>query len=322
MTGERIFDAFLRQAAANPEKIAITSSTATLTYGELDQMSARLGARLISAGLGIGDRIAIRARRSSDYICDILAVLRIGATMIPLDSEYPQERLRKMTEVSRPQALLLPDAGESPGWARDIPLLIGGADSAIVLNDSIVPSRLAAGDANAPAYIMFTSGTTGRPKAVITSHAPVLNFLEWQRETFCFRAEDRFTNLCGIASPGCFTFRCFCCPGHRFSSISSTCRWLSFLRDLAFARGARKSYWVPCWQAYRSGSFGKSSGPRGAGRNSDGRCVAHVAQRPDGISSARSIPPLRRIPAGPALSRAPMYRPSQPPQAPSRRCRR
>lgn len=191
----RVFDPVLRQAEATPDRIALVGAEETLSYRQLDAASAALGRRLIAAGMGPGRRIAILAERGPRLVVSMLAVLRIGATMVPLDSEYPEARLELLVGVARPDAVLLPRRMPAP-WADATPVL--HADDPDDPQD-IPDAALAAGDPDAPAYILFTSGSTGTPKGVATTHRPALNFLRWQRETFGIGPEDRFTNLMGVA---------------------------------------------------------------------------------------------------------------------------
>jgi amino acid adenylation domain-containing protein len=197
----RLFDEVLARAREAPDRIALIGPDETLTFGQLDAASAALGRRLVAAGLGPGRRVAILAERGPQLVCSMLAVLRIGATMVPLDAEYPDERLRTLVGVAMPDALLMPRRGRVPGWAGGVPTVLFARDPRAPAVDpaAVPPEALAAGDPDDPAYILFTSGSTGTPKGLATSHRPPLNFLRWQREAFGITAEDRFTNLMGVA---------------------------------------------------------------------------------------------------------------------------
>lgn len=197
-TDARLFDAFLDQAARHPGRTALIGSGRTFTYGEVEAASGRLAARLVSAGLGPGDRIAYLAERGPQMVITMLAVLRTGATMVPLDASYPDERIKTLLSVARPVAIVLPRVGETPAWAAGIREILY-ANVPVRRTPPVDPAALRAGSPDAPAYILFTSGSTGTPKGIATSHRPVLNFLRWQREAFAVGPEDRFTNLCGVA---------------------------------------------------------------------------------------------------------------------------
>lgn len=198
--GTRVFDAFLQQAAANPDRIALVGVDQTLTYGEVDAASAGLARRLVSAGLGVGSRVAILAERGPTLVWTMLGVLRAGATMVPLDGDYPEERLRTLLAVSSADALIIPRPAEVPGWATGVKHVLAAIDQDASAAAPIgAPELIAAGSPSNPAYLLFTSGSTGAPKCIATSHEPVLNFLRWQRDTFNLTSDDRFTNLCGLA---------------------------------------------------------------------------------------------------------------------------
>ena len=194
----RLHDAFLACARAAPDRIALIGLRGTLTYGQLDSTSAALARRLIGLGIGPGSRVAILAERGTGLVISMLSVLRIGATMVPLDANYPEERLHTLFNVAKPDALILPAPGARPAWAKGVPTL-AALDPKATNGPEVDPGALAAGDPDAPAYILFTSGSTGTPKGLATSHRPPLNFLRWQRETFGIGPDDRFTNLNGVA---------------------------------------------------------------------------------------------------------------------------
>jgi len=199
-TGARIFDAFLAQAAATPSRVALLGADETFTYAQVEAASAGLARRLVAAGLGVGNRVAILAERGPTLVWTMLGVSRTGATMVPLDSDYPEERLRTLLAVSRADALVIPAPGPTPEWASGLTHVFAARDEdAVRAAPACDPEKLAAGLPGNPAYMLFTSGSTGTPKCIATSHDPVLNFLRWQRETFQFTSEDRFTNLCGLA---------------------------------------------------------------------------------------------------------------------------
>lgn len=197
----RLFDAFLQQAATAPERPALVTDTGIMTYGQVEEASAQLARRLVADGLGVGSRVAILAERGPQLVWTMLAVLRIGATMVPLDSNYPAERLATLISVAHPDALVVPERGATPDWATDIAKIHAAIDKKAKqpAPATIPDTALAAGDPDNPAYILFTSGSTGTPKGVATSHRPVLNFLQWQRENFDITADDLFTNLNGLA---------------------------------------------------------------------------------------------------------------------------
>lgn len=197
--GERLFDAFLEQAERQPNRVALVGPEGSLTYAQVDRASAGLAAALAKEGVGTGARVAILAERGLRHVCAMLGILRTGATMVPLDSAYPDDRLQKLIGLSRPDIVVLFRKGDRPQWLPEgIPFIIMDAANEALIEETD-PALLAAGDADNAAYMLFTSGSTGDPKCIATSHGPVLNFLRWQRAHYGLTADDRFTNLCGLA---------------------------------------------------------------------------------------------------------------------------
>lgn len=200
LAAARMYDAFLDMAAATPERAAILGDERVYTYADVERRSAAVASRLLHEGLGPGSRIAIVAERGPRLVWTMMAVLRIGATMVMLDAEYPAERLQTLVQVSRPQAFLVPGTRAVGDWIpAGFPVISVAAHENDSVDESLTADSLSAGSPSDAAYILFTSGSTGTPKGIATSHGPVLNFLQWQREKFGFTASDRFTNLCGVA---------------------------------------------------------------------------------------------------------------------------
>lgn len=197
---EPVFDAFVRHAGRDPDRIALVGVDAIMTYGQVDRASRMLAQRLVAAGFAAGARIGILAERGPKLVWTMIGVLRSGATMVPLDSSYPEERLRTLVEIAGISALLMPRDGLRPEWiSPDLPLIVIDEEGAEHASVDVGAAALAPVDPDAAAYMLFTSGSTGTPKCIATSHRPIINFLRWQRETFSLGENDRFTNLCGIA---------------------------------------------------------------------------------------------------------------------------
>lgn len=186
-----IADAFVALAAAQPGLTAIESATGTLTYAELAARSVGI------AGLVAGHRrVAIVAERSPALVAAMLGCARAGVTFVVLDSAYPAARLATLIGIARPGAILADGGEEAFALARQLaadgrlPLLDGrdgrpGADAARV-------------DPDAPAYFLFTSGSTGQPKCVAVGHRPLAHFAAWQARSFGIGPGERVTMLSGL----------------------------------------------------------------------------------------------------------------------------
>ncbi|MFD4786918.1 amino acid adenylation domain-containing protein [Streptomyces sp. NPDC058459] len=169
-------DAVARQAVHHPGTVAVTGAGEELTYGQLQELSTGLAKALTGSGVGAEDGVGILLGRSSAQVTASLAVLRAGAAYVPLDPRWPAERLDRVTE-SAPLRALIVDAGtrENP-WVRglDIPVLTVEPAGRVVSGGPFAPGPLpAVSGGDRLAYVMFTSGSTGLPKAVGVTHADI-----------------------------------------------------------------------------------------------------------------------------------------------------
>ena len=181
--GETVAELFEEQAGRAPGAEAVTYEGESLSYGELNGRANRLAHWLIGEGVGPEDVVGICLERTPELVVAILAVLKSGAAYLPLDPEYPRERLALMTEDAAPK-LVLVAGGTAAVGARKVALDQAETQSALLGmpdgNPDNTERRGWLGPANA-AYVIYTSGSTGRPKAVVNSHAGLMNRL------FCFQ---------------------------------------------------------------------------------------------------------------------------------------
>nr|WP_273940369.1 non-ribosomal peptide synthetase [Kutzneria chonburiensis] len=169
---------FAARVQATPDAIALVFKDIQVTYAELDAWANRLAHVLISHGAGPERVVALAVPRSAEMIVAELAVLKAGAAYLPLDQDYPAERIAFMVSDARPVCVLT---------TRD---LADRFDGDIVLLDDLdlnsVPATDPAADivpANA-AYVIYTSGSTGRPKGVVVSHGGVAKLVATQVDRF------------------------------------------------------------------------------------------------------------------------------------------
>ncbi len=186
------------QVRRTPDHRAVEAAQVSLDYRELNERANRLARLLVSHGAAPERYVAVALPRSEQLTETVLAVLKSGAAYLPLDPEYPAERLAAMTGDARPALLvttseLLPRLPGDP----DLPVLL--------LDDRSVLSRCAAqpstdlsdGDRLGPlrtahpAYVIFTSGSTGRPKGVVVSHTGVGALAANQAAHYGIRPDSR-----------------------------------------------------------------------------------------------------------------------------------
>ncbi|MFC7417505.1 amino acid adenylation domain-containing protein, partial [Gordonia phosphorivorans] len=197
-------DIFARAAELwGPRQAVVDGSGAMLTYAQLDARSNQLARWLIERGAGTETLVALAIGRSVDLLVAIWAVSKTGAGYVPIDPDYPADRVSAMIEDSRASlGLTLEAVGSLP--SEDVtwrPL-----DSAPVVAeiDGMSVAPIATNELRAPvrvhntAYVIFTSGSTGRPKGVAVTHAGLANFAEEERRR---SSADEYARVLGFASP-------------------------------------------------------------------------------------------------------------------------
>jgi amino acid adenylation domain-containing protein len=178
------------QVDRTPSVVAVSFEGATLSYRELDQRANRLAHRLRTLGCGPEQRVALFLERSSELIVALLAVLKSGATYLPLDPDHPAQRIAFQTGDALPAVLLTQAhlAGRLP--PLEVPVLVLTPTGEEVAGESDARPAVRV-DPDHPAYVLYTSGSTGRPKGVAVPHRAILNRLLWMQEAYGLTAADR-----------------------------------------------------------------------------------------------------------------------------------
>ena len=161
------------RARETPEAVAVKFDTQTLSYGELDHQANRLAHALIARGVGPEVRVAIAMPRSAEIMVAFLAVMKAGGVYVPLDIEYPRDRLLYMMQDSRAQLLLTHSHAlqQLPIPEGLTTLAIDRREEWCGYSDTAPDVAL---DGDNLAYVIYTSGSTGLPKGVAVSHGPLV----------------------------------------------------------------------------------------------------------------------------------------------------
>lgn len=181
-------DLFARQAARTPDATAVVHGDTRLTYAELNARATELASLMAARGAAPERLVALALPRSTDLVVAILAVLKTGAAYVPLDPQYPAERLAYMLSDSAP-VLLLTTRDAAPGLPdTDVPVLTldgHGTSPCVAALPRLTGDHLA--------YVIYTSGSTGRPKGVAVPHGNVTRLFESTRHWFDFGPDDVWT---------------------------------------------------------------------------------------------------------------------------------
>lgn len=184
-----------RLATEAPEAIAISCGDATMTYRQLVEFGDAVATVLAEHGVAPGDRVGIRMARSQAQIAAMVGVLRAGAAYVPLPPKQPDARLAAMAADARLAAVLTdPEHADRPT----------GTKAPVITIDGIPPTPRGVPDLpqaapDDPAYVLYTSGSTGLPKAVVVTHRNVQSLLAAGRAVFGFGAHEVWSHCHSFA---------------------------------------------------------------------------------------------------------------------------
>ncbi len=167
-----------RQVDQAPERTAVVFGSESLSYRDLDMRANRLAHHLQALGVGPDARIGVFLERSTSIVVALLAVLKLGASYVPLDPAYPKERVAMMIDDSGLRFVLttssleheLPEGTPVVALDRDADAIALRSADRLAVFSEMAPSERAA-------YVIYTSGSTGRPKGVVVPHRALINFL-------------------------------------------------------------------------------------------------------------------------------------------------
>jgi amino acid adenylation domain-containing protein len=205
-----IYEYVAQWAERAGDRLAAIDWEETWTYREIDICSNQLANYMVAQGIKPKDVVAIYAQRSSELIIALLGILKAGAAFVVLDPAYPSARLTAYLRISESRGWIrMEAAGQLPeelatcletlnlSFRLNLPRGKGALLDLVSQRPDIAPGVIVG--SNDPAYVAFTSGSTGEPKGVLSRHGPITHFLPWQKEAFDLFETDRFCLLSGLA---------------------------------------------------------------------------------------------------------------------------
>jgi non-ribosomal peptide synthetase-like protein len=185
---------FEAQARKTPQAIAVSDGSNEVTYQRIDAAAQDLAARLQRRGAGPGSLVALRLRRNSDVYVALLAILKTGAGYVPLDPEWPVERLQTiLADCQAGIFLSVADLGAFdllPTCQRlDLDASRDRVESGRATDLPLLPARPPTPDDTC--YVIYTSGSTGKPKGVAVSHRSVCHLVRAEQHLFNITPQDR-----------------------------------------------------------------------------------------------------------------------------------
>ena len=226
---------FQARVVAAPEATAVVFGDVRISYGELNERANRLAHYLIKQGAGPERIVALALPRGIDLVIAVLAVLKAGAAYLPVDPDYPAERITHMLTDTRPTLLLttsdaaadLPHTEGVTSVLLDDPAVVE-AVAVLSVDDPSDTDRGVVLEGSHPAYVIYTSGSTGVPKGVVMPSGGLVNLLHWHHSVIAGPAGARTA---------------------QFTTISFDVSAQEILSALVFG----KELWVPGEEVRRSG---------------------------------------------------------------------
>lgn len=198
LTLQQLFEA---QVERNPEQIALIFENRQLTYRELNRCSNQLARVLRKRGIKPDDIVGIMAGRSLEMIMGIIAILKAGGAYLPIDPEYPGDRINSMLENANPKLLLVTgNIDYKFSFPGEVILLETQSWNDYDSSNLELINR--PGDL---AYVIYTSGSTSQPKGVMIEHAGISNTIQWRRNEYGLDNHDTVLQLFSFAFDGFLT---------------------------------------------------------------------------------------------------------------------
>jgi amino acid adenylation domain-containing protein len=186
---EHLLAAFEAYAARQPDATALSFRGETTSYGDLDRTANRLAHVLRARGVTPGQRVAVCLDRSSDLLLALYGVLKAGCAYVPVDPDYPADRVAFMLADAEPALVIVDRLDRLSAAGPTAKAFVFDRDRAELTG--VPPTRPdIATDPGQPAYMIYTSGSTGRPKGAPNSHRGIVNRLWWMQHEYRLTPAD------------------------------------------------------------------------------------------------------------------------------------
>ncbi len=194
---ERVAAAVKRQRDHNPDAVAVEGPAGTLSYAELWDRSGALAAKLLELGTAPGDHVGLLTNRNAGHVTAMLAILRAGGVAVPIDATLPSGRIQLMQATAPTSVTVIVDRCVTVGEADAARTVHVDIEGALVGSKPPPMERVDVAPSDDSAYVFFTSGTSGTPKAVLGTHLGLSHFINWERSRIGIVPTDRVAGVTG-----------------------------------------------------------------------------------------------------------------------------
>ena len=177
-----VHELFEEQVRLRPAATAIEMGKERVSYAELNRHANQLAHYLSKRGVGAESLVGVMMERSVEMVVTLLGILKTGAAYVPLDAQYPPERLRFMLEDAG-VSVVITQEGLAERVVSGPQVICLGRESAEIARESEEDLGARATAENL-AYVIYTSGSTGRPKGVMVTHRGLVNYLDWSASAY------------------------------------------------------------------------------------------------------------------------------------------
>lgn len=205
---------FEKSVNENSEKIAVMAEDGDLTYNELNKRANKIANGLIKKGVKVEDKIMFMLKRNNDLISTVLGIIKAGCTFIPIDPEYPIDRINHVMSDSESKFIITNSSSDDSNLANsniDNTIKANNLDKLGKLENKLnIDDLLKEKDESNPnpnlipsnsAYIIYTSGSTGKPKGVILSHNNISNYVYPSKENvYAYGLKEKANRLLSIVT--------------------------------------------------------------------------------------------------------------------------
>jgi amino acid adenylation domain-containing protein len=189
--GRRVHELIQEQAERRPEAVAVVCGQSEVSYKELNSRANRLAKYLRGSGVGPEQVVGVMVSRSMEMVVGLLGVMKAGGAYLPLDADYPKQRLSYILQDAKVSLLLTEQNYADHLPEHNATVIYLDTDRELIAQESDENQTTQIESRNL-VYVMYTSGSTGNPKGAMLPHAGIVNCLCWMQETYGLDATDRF----------------------------------------------------------------------------------------------------------------------------------